>query len=131
MKPTAVSAVLLPLRWEHVWRSWARQCNAVITHSPQVAARGRFHFRIAKTDPTDGVISRTEPLQSDARIEEISRMISGSRHAGSPGCCPAADGVGMMQADIDSMTDIEAAAELQKLANRSPITMPAITVMMT
>ena len=53
------------------------QC-LVITHSPQVAARGRFHFRIAKTDSTDGVISRTEPLQSDARIEEISRMISGS-----------------------------------------------------
>ena len=53
------------------------QC-LVITHSPQVAARGRFHFRIAKTDSSDGVISNTVPLQSDARIEEISRMISGS-----------------------------------------------------
>ena len=53
------------------------QC-LVITHSPQVAARGRFHLRIAKSDSDQGMISRAEPLQSDERIEEISRMLSGS-----------------------------------------------------
>lgn len=55
----------------------AMQC-LVITHSPQVAARGRFHLRIAKSDTDEGMISRAEPLQSDERIEEISRMLSGS-----------------------------------------------------
>ncbi|MGC6484434.1 MAG: DNA repair protein RecN [Candidatus Puniceispirillales bacterium] len=53
------------------------QC-LVITHSPQVAARGRYHYRIAKAEADEGMISRAEPLQSDQRIEEISRMLSGS-----------------------------------------------------
>lgn len=53
------------------------QC-LVITHSPQVASRGRFHFRIAKANTEEGMISQAEPLQSDQRIEEISRMLSGS-----------------------------------------------------
>lgn len=55
----------------------AMQC-LVITHSPQVAARGRYHYRISKSASDDGMISTAEPLQSDQRLEEISRMLSGS-----------------------------------------------------
>ncbi len=49
----------------------------VVTHSPQVAARGAHHWRIAKT--TDGTITRTdvEPLGPDLRIDEIARMLAG------------------------------------------------------
>ena len=49
----------------------------VVTHSPQVAARGAHHWRIAKT--TDGTISRTdvEALGPDLRIDEIARMLAG------------------------------------------------------
>lgn len=54
------------------------QC-LVITHSPQVAARGQYHYRIAKAEVDEGMISNAEPLQSDQRVEEISRMLSGSK----------------------------------------------------
>jgi DNA repair protein RecN (Recombination protein N) len=49
----------------------------VVTHSPQVAARGAHHWRIAKT--TDGTITRTdvEALGPDLRIDEIARMLAG------------------------------------------------------
>ncbi len=50
----------------------------VVTHSPQVAARGDRHLLIAKAH--DGVVTRTgvRPLSSDERREEIARMLSGA-----------------------------------------------------
>ncbi len=49
----------------------------VVTHSPQVAARGAHHWRIAKS--TDGRRTRTQvaPLDADLRVDEIARMLSG------------------------------------------------------
>jgi DNA repair protein RecN (Recombination protein N) len=51
----------------------------VVTHSPQVAARGAHHWRIAKT--TDGTITRTdvEALGPDLRVDEIARMLAGEK----------------------------------------------------
>ncbi|GGB49836.1 DNA repair protein RecN [Blastomonas aquatica] len=50
----------------------------VVTHSPQVAARGAHHLLIAKT--SDGTVARTGVrLLDDAdRKEEIARMLSGA-----------------------------------------------------
>ena len=50
----------------------------VVTHSPQVAARGRHQWRIAKA--VDGTVTRTGVVQLDAtaRREEIARMLSGT-----------------------------------------------------
>ncbi|SFP67536.1 DNA repair protein RecN [Sphingomonas rubra] len=50
----------------------------VVTHSPQVAARGAAHLLIAKS--SDGTVTRTGVRQlSDAeRREEIARMLSGA-----------------------------------------------------
>ena len=49
----------------------------VVTHSPQVAALGGHHFRVAKS-VTDGMTtSRVTALNDPERIEEIARMISG------------------------------------------------------
>ncbi|HEU4959519.1 MAG TPA: DNA repair protein RecN [Sphingomonas sp.] len=50
----------------------------VVTHSPQVAARGRQHLLIAKAH--DGVVTRTGVVALDeaARREEIARMLSGA-----------------------------------------------------
>ncbi|KQM28216.1 MULTISPECIES: DNA repair protein RecN [unclassified Sphingomonas] len=50
----------------------------VVTHSPQVAARGDRHLLIAKAH--DGTVTRTgvRPLTSDERREEIARMLSGA-----------------------------------------------------
>ncbi len=50
----------------------------VVTHSPQVAARGNQHFLIEKS--SDGTITRTGVAVLDAgdRREEIARMLSGA-----------------------------------------------------
>lgn len=46
----------------------------VVTHSPQVAASGRTHGRIAKADGRTSVSLLDRP----ARVEEIARMLSGA-----------------------------------------------------
>jgi DNA repair protein RecN (Recombination protein N) len=51
----------------------------VVTHSPQVAAKGQYHMRIAKIASEDGVFSGTEPLDAAARTEEIARMLAGEQ----------------------------------------------------
>lgn len=50
----------------------------VVTHSPQVAARGRTHYVIHKS--SDGTVTRTSVslLDAAARQEEIARMLSGA-----------------------------------------------------
>lgn len=50
----------------------------VVTHSPQVAARGARHLLIAKSH--EGTVTRTgvTPLGETARREEIARMLSGA-----------------------------------------------------
>ncbi|MBA4046924.1 MAG: DNA repair protein RecN [Sphingomonas sp.] len=50
----------------------------VVTHSPQVAARGRHHLLIAKSH--DGTVTRTgvRALSDAERREEIARMLSGA-----------------------------------------------------
>lgn len=49
----------------------------VVTHSPQVAARGAHHWRVEK-NVTDGVtLSRVVPLSDAERVDEIARMVSG------------------------------------------------------
>ncbi|MBI1405983.1 MAG: DNA repair protein RecN [Caulobacter sp.] len=50
----------------------------VVTHSPQVAARGDAHWRIAKTGDAEAVRTAVEPLDAEAREEEIARMLSGA-----------------------------------------------------
>ncbi|HSQ96621.1 MAG TPA: DNA repair protein RecN [Croceibacterium sp.] len=49
-----------------------------VTHSPQVAARGRMHYVIAKS--SEGTVTRTSVhlLDSAGRQEEIARMLSGA-----------------------------------------------------
>ena len=50
----------------------------VVTHSPQVAARGAKHLLIAKSN--DGTVTRTgvRALDEAERREEIARMLSGA-----------------------------------------------------
>jgi DNA repair protein RecN (Recombination protein N) len=51
----------------------------VVTHSPQVAARGRHHWRISKQATEDGTtVTRVEVLDAAARREEIARMLAGA-----------------------------------------------------
>jgi DNA repair protein RecN (Recombination protein N) len=52
--------------------------SLVITHSPQVASRGHYHFRISKSASDDGMVSSTKALKDDERLEEIGRMLAGA-----------------------------------------------------
>jgi DNA repair protein RecN (Recombination protein N) len=50
----------------------------VVTHSPQVAARGAHHWRVAKQQAQTRTSTRVEELSAEGRREEIARMLSGS-----------------------------------------------------
>jgi DNA repair protein RecN (Recombination protein N) len=49
----------------------------VVTHSPQVAARGVAHFRVSKAAKGARTATTVEPLSKQDRREEIARMLAG------------------------------------------------------
>lgn len=49
----------------------------VVTHSPQVAARGAQHLQVAKSVQGARAETRVMPLDATARREEIARMLAG------------------------------------------------------
>lgn len=50
----------------------------VVTHSPQVAARGHAHWKVRKSDKEGQTRTTVDPLDDGARLEEIARMLSGA-----------------------------------------------------
>jgi DNA repair protein RecN (Recombination protein N) len=50
----------------------------VVTHSPQVAAVGAHHWRVAKRTGRDDTMTEVAVLSAAERREEIARMLSGS-----------------------------------------------------
>ncbi len=63
---------------ERLQRLGTRLQILVVTHSPQVAARGAHHWRVAKWQAERATVTRVEELDADTRQEEIARMLSGS-----------------------------------------------------
>ena len=49
----------------------------VVTHSPQVAARGRHHYKVAKAVSGGVTSSGVTQLAAAERVEEIARMLAG------------------------------------------------------
>ncbi|MBT4464851.1 MAG: DNA repair protein RecN, partial [Rhodospirillaceae bacterium] len=49
----------------------------VVTHSPQVASIGAYHWRVSKAG-TDAVVTSVDTLSEDERKEEIARMLAGT-----------------------------------------------------
>ncbi len=49
-----------------------------ITHLPQIAGRGKNHYKVFKTDDGGQTVSKIELLSNDQRITEIAKMLSGS-----------------------------------------------------
>ena len=50
-----------------------------ITHLPQVAAKGDYHFKVLKEEVNNKTVTRLSPLNQEARIEEIAMMLSGNK----------------------------------------------------
>ena len=51
----------------------------VVTHSPQVAARGANHLRVYKQTKAKQTFTGVDKLDTSARCEEIARMLSGAQ----------------------------------------------------
>jgi DNA repair protein RecN (Recombination protein N) len=51
----------------------------VVTHSPQVAARGMHHWLVTKTNKDSSVLTTIQLLNAKERKEEIARMLAGSK----------------------------------------------------
>ncbi len=49
----------------------------VVTHSPQVAARGAHHWRVEKRVSEGQTLSTVTPLDARQRVEEVARMLAG------------------------------------------------------
>ncbi len=49
----------------------------VVTHSPQVAARGAHHWQVAKRVSKGATLSQVTPLEGTGRVDEIARMLAG------------------------------------------------------
>ena len=50
-----------------------------ITHLPQIAARGRAHYKVYKQDNETETNSHIRRLTDDERVEEIAHMLSGAK----------------------------------------------------
>ncbi len=49
----------------------------VVTHSPQVAARGAHHWQVHKRVEDGATLSSVSPLSDPMRVDEIARMLAG------------------------------------------------------
>lgn len=50
----------------------------VVTHSPQVAARGAHHWQVRKKAAGGRTVTEVHPLSRAERLEELARMLSGA-----------------------------------------------------
>lgn len=51
----------------------------VITHLPQIAAKGKQHFKVFKSVQGENTVSELKVLEGDARVLEIAQMLSGTQ----------------------------------------------------
>ncbi len=49
-----------------------------ITHLPQIAAKGKRHYKVFKKESGDQVQTQIESIENDDRVREIAQMLSGS-----------------------------------------------------
>ena len=50
-----------------------------ITHLPQIAAKGQFHFTVYKEDTETSTLSHIRQLTEEERINELAKMLSGDK----------------------------------------------------
>lgn len=65
----------------HMMKSMSQDgtCQVIsITHLPQIAARGDYHYRVYKTEEEETTTSHIIRLNQSERVEELARMLSGS-----------------------------------------------------
>jgi DNA repair protein RecN (Recombination protein N) len=48
-----------------------------ITHLPQIASKGDYHYLVYKNEDGDSTHTHIKPLESQDRVREIAKMLSG------------------------------------------------------
>jgi DNA repair protein RecN (Recombination protein N) len=51
----------------------------VITHTPQVASKGDFHYKVFKREDNNKIITDVKFLSDKERVNEIAEMLSGDK----------------------------------------------------
>lgn len=75
---TGVSGTIAE-RMAMVMRDMSQNCQVIcITHLPQIAASGKNHFRVYKSEDENGTTSHIVRLSCEERVKEIANMLSGS-----------------------------------------------------
>lgn len=49
-----------------------------ITHLPQIAALGKTHYKVSKSESKDSTVTNMYELNQDQRVQEVAQMLSGS-----------------------------------------------------
>lgn len=62
---------------EKLWMLTGTHQVLVITHLPQIAAFADAHYLIRKQEQSGRVVSRVEPMEEAARIDELAAMLDG------------------------------------------------------
>ncbi|MGE5393687.1 MAG: DNA repair protein RecN [Candidatus Saccharibacteria bacterium] len=52
-----------------------------ITHLPQIAAKGKHHYKVYKFDQDNQTFTSIRKLSDDERVEEIAQMLSGEKYS--------------------------------------------------
>ena len=67
-------------RIAEVMREMSRNMQVItITHLPQVAAKGKRHYKVYKEETPAGIASRIRLLSDDERLVELAEMLGGAR----------------------------------------------------
>lgn len=64
----------------HIMDEMGRDDRQVIsiTHLPQIAALGKTHYKVSKSESKDSTVSNMYELNQDQRVQEVAQMLSGS-----------------------------------------------------
>lgn len=67
-------------RMAHIMQEMGNRKRQVIsiTHLPQIAALGSYHYKVYKQDDEQGTTSHIRQLTPEERVEEIAHMLSGA-----------------------------------------------------
>lgn len=61
-----------------VMAAMSKQMQVIsITHLPQIAAKGKHHFKVYKTDKSKQTVTNIKNLSQEERIQELAEMLSG------------------------------------------------------
>lgn len=76
---TGVSGTMAE-KMAEVMNRMAKNCQVLcITHLPQIAAIGVYHYRVFKKENEHGTSSHIDLLSTEERIQEIANMLSGAQ----------------------------------------------------